>query len=139
MLPRRHRAPQGRRSPQHATRGRPASIIQPGQAQTPPWSREAHLEQLRGLHSKLGEERQHLQQLRQALEGEVAGTALNGGARAKARDVLHRIEEDTDATKPPALNRASQSLEAAALLLCTMLEPSTTEGRRVHSKLGGLL
>jgi hypothetical protein len=47
----------------------------------------AHLEQLRELHNKLGEVQQCLQQLRQALEREAASKALDGGARAKARDV----------------------------------------------------
>jgi hypothetical protein len=47
--------------------------------------------------------------------------------------------EDADAATPPALNRASQSLAAAALLLRTMLEPSTIEGRHIHSELWELL
>lgn len=61
-------------------------------AQTPPRSREAHLEQLQELHSKLREEQQCLHQLRQALEGEAAGKALDEGTRAKSRDILCRIE-----------------------------------------------
>jgi hypothetical protein len=40
----------------------------PDGAQTPPGSHEAHLEQLRELHNKLGEEQQCLQRLRQALD-----------------------------------------------------------------------
>jgi hypothetical protein len=47
--------------------------------------------------------------------------------------------EDVNATTPLVLNRASQILAAVALLLCTMLEPSTTEGRRVHGELRELL
>jgi hypothetical protein len=111
----------------------------PNGTHTPPGSRDAHLEQLQEMHDKLGEEQQRLQQLRQALEGEATGKALNGGARAKARNVLHRIEDDAEAAEPPALNRASQSLAAAVLLLCTMPEPSTTEGRRIHGELQRLL
>jgi hypothetical protein len=65
--------------------------------------------------------------------------AINRGARAKARDVQRHIEEDVDAAEPPIINRASQSLATAALLLCTMPEPSTTEGRRIHEELRGLL
>jgi hypothetical protein len=67
------------------------------------------------------------------------GKALDGGAWAKARDVLRRIEEDADTAEPPAHNRASRSLAAAALLLRTMPEPSTTEGRHIHGELRGLL
>jgi hypothetical protein len=111
----------------------------PDRTQTPLGSHEAHLEQLRELHGKLGEEQQRLQQLRQTLEGEAAGKALDGGVRAKARDVPRRIEEDAAAVEPLVLNRASQSLAAAALLLRTMPEPSTTEGRRIHGELRGLL
>jgi hypothetical protein len=84
------------------------------------------------LHNKLGEEQQHLQQLRQALEGEAVGKALDGGVRVKARDVLCRIEEDAHTAEPIILNRASQSLEVVALLLDAMPEPSTTKGRHIH-------
>jgi hypothetical protein len=111
----------------------------PDGAQTPPGSHEDHLEQLRELHNMLREERQRLQQLRQALEGEAAGKALDGDARAMTRDVLRRIEEDADAAEAPILNRASQSLAAAVLLLRTMPELSTTEGRHIHDELRGLL
>jgi hypothetical protein len=74
----------------------------PDEAQTPPRSHEAHLEQLRELHNKLEEEQQRLQHQRQALEGDATGKALDARARAKAHDVLRRIEEDTDATKSPS-------------------------------------
>jgi hypothetical protein len=43
--------------------------------------------------------------------------------------------EDVDAATLPILNRASQSRTSVALLLCTMPEPSTTEGLRVHYEL----
>ena len=67
----------------------------------------AHLEKLRELHDKLGEEQQRLQQLQQALEREAVGKILDGGTYAKARDVEHRIMEDAEAAAPPDLNRAS--------------------------------
>ena len=47
--------------------------------------------------------------------------------------------EDADADAPPALNRASQSLSATTILLCTMPEPSTIKGRCIHDKLRELL
>jgi hypothetical protein len=40
---------------------------------------------------------------------------------------------------PPAFNGAGQSLAAAAMLLRTMPEPSTTEGRCIQGELKGLL
>jgi hypothetical protein len=104
-------------------------VVEPSGAQTPPGSHVAHLEQLRELHNKLREEQQRLQQLRQALEREATSKALDGGAQAKAREIQGRIEEDANVVTPLVLNRASQSLVAAALLLYTMPEPSTTEGR----------
>jgi hypothetical protein len=98
-----------------------------------------HLEQLRELHAKLGEDQQRLQQLQQVLEREAAGKVLDEGARAKARDVHHRIMEDAEAKAPPAFHRASQNLTAAAILLRTMSEPYTTEGHRIHGEIWGLL
>jgi hypothetical protein len=109
--------------------------VEPGGARTPPGRHMAHLEQLRELNDKLEEEQQRQQQLRQALEREAANKTLDGGARAKARDVQCRIMEDVDAGAFPILNRASQSLTAVALLLCTMPEPSTNEGRLIHYEL----
>jgi hypothetical protein len=99
----------------------------------------AHLKQLHELHAKLGEEQQRLQQLRQVLEREAAGKALDEGARAKARDIHHRIMEDVEAEAPLSFHRASQNLSATTILLCTMPEPSTTKGRRIHGEIRGLL
>jgi uncharacterized protein YhaN len=75
----------------------------------------AHLEQLRELQNKLREVQQRLQQLRQALEREAAGKALEGGARAKARDVQHRIEEDADAADPPPQSSESKSRNSSTI------------------------
>jgi hypothetical protein len=47
--------------------------------------------------------------------------------------------EDVEAEAPLAFHRANQNLTAAAILLRTMPEPSTTEGRRIHSEILGLL
>jgi hypothetical protein len=83
----------------------------------------AHLEQLCELHAKLGEEQERLQQLRHVLEQEAAGRAPDGGARAKSRDVHHRIMEDVRAEPLPPFHRASQILVAATILLRTMPNP----------------
>jgi hypothetical protein len=108
-------------------------------AQVPAGDQGTQLEQLHEMQAKLDEETGRLVQLRQNLEQEWAGRALAGGARHWARDVQRRIINDTRARLPPAFNRAGQNLAAAAMLLRTMLEPSTTEGRRIQGELKDLL
>jgi hypothetical protein len=78
-------------------------------------------------------------QLRQNIEQEWAGRALAGGARHRARDVQRRIVDDARAGLPPAFSGVGQNLAAAAMLLRTMPEPSTTEGRRIQGELKDLL
>jgi hypothetical protein len=91
------------------------------------------------MQAKLDEETGRLVQLRQNIEQEWAGRALAGGARHRAWDVQRRIIDDARAGLPPAFNGAGQSLAAAAMLLQTMPEPSTTEGRRIQGQLKDLL
>jgi hypothetical protein len=97
------------------------------------------LEQLREMQAKLDEETGQLVQLRQNIEQEWACRALAGGARHRARDVQRRIIDDARAGLPPAFSGAGQNLAAAAMLLWTMSEPSTTEGRRIQGELKDLL
>jgi hypothetical protein len=78
-------------------------------------------------------------QLWQNIEQEWEGRALAGGARHRARDVQRHIIDDARAGLPPAFSGAGQNLAAAAMLLRTMPEPSTTEGRRIQGKLKDLL
>jgi hypothetical protein len=121
----------------------PASRIEIPQelaeARTPAGGQGTQLEQLREMQAKLDEEMERLMQLQQNLEQEWAGRALAGGARHRAQDVQCRIIDDARAGLPPTFNRASQNLAAAAMLLRTMPEPSTTEGRRVRGELKDLL
>jgi hypothetical protein len=107
-------------------------------AQVPAGGQDTQLEQLREMQAKLDEETGRLVQLRQNLEQEWAGRALAGGAHHRARDVQRRIIDDVRAGLPPAFNGAGQNLAAAAMLLQTMPEPSTTEGRRIQGKLKDL-
>jgi hypothetical protein len=100
---------------------------------------DTQLEQLREMQAKLDEETGRLVQLRQNLEQEWAGRALAGGARHRAQDVQRRIIDDARAGLPPAFNGAGQNLATAAMLLQTMPEPSTTEGRRIQGELKDLL
>jgi hypothetical protein len=97
------------------------------------------LEQLREMQAKLDEETGRLVQLRQNIEHEWVGRALAGGARHRARDVQRRIIDDARVGLPPTFSRAGQNLAAAAMLLRTMPEPSTTEGRRIQGELKDLL
>jgi hypothetical protein len=108
-------------------------------AQVPTRGQGSQLEQLREMQDKLDEETRRLVQLRQNLEQEWAGRALAGGARHRARDVQRRIVDGAGAMLPPTFNRAGQNLAAAAMLLRTMPEPSTTKGRRIQGKLKDLL
>jgi hypothetical protein len=106
--------------------------------QVPAGGQDTQLEQLREMQAKLDEKARRLVQLRQNIEQEWAGRALAGGARHRARDVQHRIVDDARAGLPPAFSGAGQNLAAAAMLLRTMPEPSTTEGRRIQGELEGL-
>jgi hypothetical protein len=91
------------------------------------------------VQAKLDEEAGQLVQLRQNIEQEWVGRALAGGARHRARDVQRRIVDDTRAGLPLAFSGVGQNLAAAAMLLRTMLEPSTTEGQHIQGELKGLL
>jgi hypothetical protein len=108
-------------------------------ARVPAGSQGTQLEQLREMQAKLDEETGRLVQLQQNLEQEWAGRALAEGARHRARDVQRRIIDDARARLPPVFNGAGQNLAAAAMLLRTMLEPSTTERRCIQGELKDLL
>jgi hypothetical protein len=83
------------------------------------------------MQDKLDEEAGRHVQLRQNIKQEWAGRALTGGACHRARDVQRRIVDDARAGLSPAFSGVGQNLAAAAMLLRTMSEPSTTEGRRI--------
>jgi hypothetical protein len=91
------------------------------------------------MQAKLDEETGRLVQLRQNIEQEWAGRALSEGARHRARDVQRRIIDDARAGLPSAFSGAGQNLAAATMLLLTMSEPSTTEGRHIQGELKDLL
>jgi hypothetical protein len=97
----------------------------------PTGGQDAQLEQIREVQARLDEEAGQLVQLRQNIGQEWAGRALAGEARHLAQDVQHRITDDARARLLPASSGVGQNLAAAAILLRTMPEPSTTEGRRI--------
>jgi hypothetical protein len=107
--------------------------------QVPADGQDTQLEQLHEMQAKLDEETGRLVQLRQNIEQEWAGRALAGGAHHRARDVQRRIIDDARAGLPPAFRGAGQNLAAAVMLLRTMPEPSTTEGRCIQGELKDLL
>jgi hypothetical protein len=105
----------------------------------PTRGQDTQLEQIREMQAKLDEEAGQLVQLRQNIEQEWAGRALAREARHQARDVQRRIVDDARARLPPASSGVGQNLAAAVILLRAMLEPSTTEGRRIQEELKNLL
>jgi hypothetical protein len=101
----------------------------------PAGGQDTQLEQIREMEAKLDEEAGQLVQLRQNIEQEWAGRALAGEARHRSRDVQRHIIDDARARLPPASSGVGHNLAAAAMLLRAMLEPSTTEGRRIQGEL----
>jgi hypothetical protein len=97
----------------------------------PAGGQDAQLEQIREMQARLDKGAGQLVQLRQNIGQEWAGRAPAGEARHLAQDVQHRIADDVRARLPPASSGVGQNLAAAAILLRAMLEPSTTEGRRI--------
>jgi hypothetical protein len=100
---------------------------------------DTQLEQFREMQARFDEEAGRLVQLRQNIKQEWAGRTLVGGAPHRAQDVQRRIVDDARARLPPAFSGVGQNLVAAAMLLRTMPEPSTTEGRRIQGELKDLL
>jgi hypothetical protein len=105
----------------------------------PTRGQDTQLEQIHEMQAKLDEEAGQLVQLRQNIEQEWAGRALAGEARHQALDVQRRITDDARARLPPASSGVGQNLDAAAILLRAMPEPSTTEGRCIQGELKNLL
>jgi hypothetical protein len=95
----------------------------------PAGGRDTQLEQIREMQAKVDEEARRLVQLRQNIEQEWAGRTLAGGACHGAGEVQCRIFYNAWAALPPAVSGSGADLAAAAMLLRTMPEPSTTEGR----------
>jgi hypothetical protein len=100
---------------------------------------DTQLEQFREMQARFDEEEGRLVQLRQNIKQEWAGRTLAGGAPHRAQDVQRRIIDDARARLPPAFSGVGQNLVAATMLLRTMPEPSTTEGRRIQGELKDLL
>jgi hypothetical protein len=70
---------------------------------------------------------------------EWAGQPPAGEARHLPQGIQHRIADDVRARPPQASSGVGQNLTAAAILLCAMPEPSTTDGRRIQGELKNIL
>jgi hypothetical protein len=101
----------------------------------PVGGQDTQLEQIREMQARVDGEAGQLVQLRQNIEQEWAGRTLVGGACHRARDVQRCIVDNARAALPPAVSGSGQDLAAAAMLLRTMPEPSTTEGRRIEREM----
>jgi hypothetical protein len=100
---------------------------------------DTQLEQIREMQAKLDEEAGRLVQLQQNIMQERAGQVLAEEVRHRAQEVQHRVVDNARAALPPAVSGTDQNLAVAAILLRTMPEPSTTEGRRIQGELKNLL
>ena len=84
-------------------------------------------EQIRARQLEVAEAKRQLEHEHQMLEQELARGQRGGRARARARDVHHRIVAGVPAV--PVLPRASQNVAAAATIFQNLPEPDTPEGR----------
>ena len=87
-------------------------------------------EQIRARQLEVAEAKRQLEHEHQMLEQELARGQRGGRARARAREVHHRIMADNPAV--PILPRASENVAAAAAIFQNLPEPDTPEGRQAH-------
>jgi hypothetical protein len=97
----------------------------------PAGGQDSQLEQIREMQARLDEGAGTLEPFRWDIGQEWAGQPPVGEARHLPQGTQHRIADDVTARPPPASSGVGQNLAAAAILLCAMSEPSTTEGRRI--------
>jgi hypothetical protein len=105
----------------------------------PAGGQDSQLEQIREMQARLDEGAGTLEPFRRDIEQEWAGQPPAGEARHLPQGIQHRIADNVRARPPPASSGVGQNLAAAAILLCAMSEPSTTEGRRIQGELKNLL
>jgi hypothetical protein len=100
---------------------------------------DPQLEQIRGVRARFDEGAGALEPIRWDIGQEWAGQPPAGEIRHLPQGFQHRIADDVRVRPPPASSGVGQNLAAAAMLLRAMLEPSTTEGRRIQGELKNLL
>jgi hypothetical protein len=105
----------------------------------PVGGQDAQLEQIREMQARLDEGAGTLEPFQRNTRQEWADRAPPGEARHLPQGIQLRIADDVRARPPPTSGGVGQNLAAAAILLRAMLEPSTTEGRRIQGELKNLL
>jgi hypothetical protein len=105
----------------------------------PAGGHDPQLEQIREMQARLDEGAGTLEPIRRDIGQEWAGQPPAGVVRHLPQGFQHRIADDVRVRPPPTSSGVGQNLAAAAILLHAMLEPSTTEGRRIQGELKNLL
>jgi hypothetical protein len=105
----------------------------------PGGGQDTQLEQIREMQARLDEGAGTLEPLHRNIGQGWADQAPVEEARHLPQGIQHRIADGVRARPPPASSGVGQNLAAAAILLRAMLEPSTTEGRRIQGELKNLL
>jgi hypothetical protein len=105
----------------------------------PAGGHDPQLEQIRGVQARLDEGAGALEPIRRDVGQAWAGQPPAGEMRHLPQGFQHRVADDVRVRPPPASSGVGQNLAAAAMLLCAMPEPSTTEGRRIQGELKNLL
>jgi hypothetical protein len=100
---------------------------------------DPQLEQIRGVPARLDEGAGALEPIHRDVGQEWAGQPPAGEVRHLPQGIQHHIADDVRVRPPPTSSGVGQNLAAAAMLLRTMPEPSTTEGRRIQGELKNLL
>jgi hypothetical protein len=100
---------------------------------------DPQLEQIRERQARLDGGAGTLVLIRRDIGQEWAVQPPAGEARHLPQDIQHRITDDVRVRPPPDSSRVGQNLAAVAILLRTMPEPSTTEGRHIQGELKNLL
>jgi hypothetical protein len=105
----------------------------------PAGGHDPQLEQVRGAQARLDEGTGALETIRRDVGQAWAGQPPAGEIRHLPQGLQHRVANDVRLRPLPASSGFGQNLAAAAMLLRTMPEPSTTEGRRIQGELKNLL
>jgi hypothetical protein len=105
----------------------------------PAGGHDPQLEQIRGVQARLDEGAGALEPIRRDVRQAWAGQPPAREMHHLPQGFQHRIADDVRVRPPPASSGVGQNLAAAAMLLRAMLEPSTTEGRRIQGELKDLL
>jgi hypothetical protein len=105
----------------------------------PTGDQDAQLEQIREMQARLDEGAGTLEQFRRNIGQEWADQAPAREVRHLPQGFQHRIADDVRARPLPASSGVGQNLATSAILLRSMPEPSTTEGRRIQGELKNLL